>query len=198
MLTIIGVGPGNPRYLMADAVTKIVRAEHILGFGRVAKSLYPLNTNIVQVNRVDEILEFIEDGKETVLLASGDPNFYGIVEYIKSKGIEIKEVFPGLTSFQYLMGKLKKSWHNAIFISLHGRNEDISKVKDNRLSIILTDEENNPNYISQELKKLGVVGKMYIGFNLSYIDEEIVVKDIGDEVENISSLAVVVIEVEMD
>ncbi len=198
MLTIIGVGPGNPRYLTADAVTKIGRAKHIFGFGRVAQSLYPLNKNIIPINRVDEILKYIDKGKDAVLLASGDPNFYGIVEYIKSKDIEIKEVLPGLTSFQYLMGKLKKSWHNASFLSLHGRDGDLSKVRENRLNIILTDKEHNPNYISKELYRLGVVGKIYVGFNLSYIDEVILTKDIGDDIEDISSLAVVVIEHEMD
>ena len=198
MLTIAGVGPGNPKYLTLDVILAMGQSKKILGFSRVARSLSSLNPNIIEINRVDEVLNFIKDGQDILLLASGDPNFYGIVEYIKSKGVEIKEVLPGLSSFQYFMAKLKKSWNNAQFLSLHGRGGDLSKVKNNRLTIILTDKEHSPSYISKELKRLEIKGKIYVGFNLSYEDETIFVKDIGDDIKNISSLAVVVIENEMD
>ncbi len=109
MLTIAGVGPGNPKYLTLDVILAMGQSKKILGFPRVARSLSSLNPNIIEINRVDEVLNFIKDGQDTLLLASGDPNFYGIVEYIKSKGgVEIKEVLPGLSSFQYFMAKLKK------------------------------------------------------------------------------------------
>ena len=41
-------------------------------------------------------------------------------------------------------------------------------------------------------------GRMYVGFNLSYDDEKIIRANIGDEIEDYSSLGVVVIENEMD
>lgn len=198
MLTIAGAGPGNPKYLTEDVKEAIEKSEYVLGFGRVANSLRSINENIIEVNRVDELLNYIEEKKDVLLLASGDPNFYGIVQFIQNKGIEIKEVLPGLSSFQYLMSRLKQPWQDAQFLSLHGRPGDLSHVKDSKLSIILTDKDHNPAYISKKLKDLNIKGKMYIGFNLSHEDEKILIKNIGDEIDNISPLAVVVIENEMD
>jgi cobalt-precorrin-7 (C5)-methyltransferase len=45
---------------------------------------------------------------------------------------------------------------------------------------------------------MGVKGKLYTGFNLSYEDELIVEKGIGADIDDISALAVVVIENEVD
>lgn len=198
MLVVAGVGPGNPKYLTCDVKEKIVEAKHILAFGRIAKTLKSIRDDIVEVNRVDEIMNYIDCHKDILLLASGDPNFFGIVDYLKKKEIVIKEVLPGLSSFQYMMAKLQKSWHGATFSSLHGRNETLENIKENKLSILLIDKDNIPNNISKELYRLRIKGKIYAGFNLSYENEEIIVKSIGEEIEDISSLGVVVIENEMD
>lgn len=198
MLTIGGAGPGNPKYLTLDVIEAMRNAECILGFDRISKSLKSVNRNIISISRVDQVLDYINKEDNILLLASGDPNFFGIVQFIKNKGIEIKEVLPGLSSFQYLMAKLQKPWQDAKFISLHGRKGDLDKVKENKLSIILTDKDSNPSYIANKLEELNIKGKMYIGFNLSHENEEIMIKNIGDSVENISSLAIVVIENEMD
>lgn len=198
MLTIAGIGPGNPRYLTCDVKIRIENANHILAFGRVANSLKVIREDIIEVNKVEEILNYIDEEKEILLLASGDPNFFGIVDFLKRKGLGIKEVLPGLSSFQYMMGKLQKSWQNANFLSLHGRDEDLEKIKSYKLSILLIDKDNSPNKISKRLYELNIKGKIYAGFNLSYDDEKIIIKNIGEEIEDISPLGVVVIENEMD
>jgi len=97
-----------------------------------------------------------------------------------------------------MMAKLEKSWQDAKFISLHGRDLDLSKILDQRLVIALIDKNNSPSFISRELYKLGASGTMYIGFNLSYDEEKIIKVNIGEEIEDYSSLGVVVIENEMD
>lgn len=198
MLTIAGVGPGNLKYLTVDVAEKIKESEHIIAFGRVGNTIEKLGKNYLQVNGIDEIIDNLDEEKNILLLASGDPNFYGIVEYLKRKDIPIKEVLPGISSFQYMMAKLKKSWQDVKFISLHGRDFDLSKILDNKLVIALVDKDNNPDYISKGLYRLGARGTIYVGFNLSYDDEKIIKANIGEEIENYSSLGVVVIENEMD
>ena len=198
MLTIAGIGPGNPRYLTLDVKKRIERAEYILAFGRVAKSLEYIRKDIIQVNKVDEVIKYLDKDREILLLASGDPNFFGIVDFIKKNEIKIKEVLPGLSSFQYLMAKLQKPWQNANFLSLHGRNGSLDNIMQNKLSILLIDKENTPSKISNQLYNLGIKGKMYVGYNLSYDEETIITKNIGEEIEDISPLGVVVIENEMD
>lgn len=198
MLIVAGVGPGNPKYLTKDVQVRIEQASYILAFGRIADSLKSIRSDIISVTRVEEITNYLSNKKEILLLASGDPNFFGIVEFLKKKGLPIKEILPGISSFQYLMGKLQKSWQDAKFISLHGRDEELQGVQYHHLTIILIDQRNTPDKISRELYKIGIKGKIYIGFNLSYENETILIKNIGDEIETISSLGVVVVENEMD
>lgn len=198
MLTIAGVGPGNPSYLTLDVMERIKNASQVIAFGRIASSIKGIRDDYIQVNRVDEIVEKLQSDKDILLLASGDPNFFGIVNYIKTKGIHIDEVLPGLSSFQYMMAKLKKAWQDAKFISLHGRDFDFNEIREEKLIIALIDKKNGPSLISRKLYKMGLKGTIYVGFNLSYDDERIIRGKIGDEIEDYSSLGVVVIENQMD
>ena len=198
MLTVAGVGPGNPKYLTLEVKEKIEDAEYVLAFGRIARTLEDIRPDIVQVNRVSQVLDFIDNHKETLLLASGDPNFFGIVNFLKKEGVTIKEVLPGISSFQYMMAKLEKSWQEANFISLHGREASLEEVKNNSLSILLIDKDKMPSDISKELYEMGIRGKIYAGFDLSYDSEKIIEKYIGESIDDISPLGVVVIENEMD
>ena len=198
MLSVAGVGPGNKEYLTKIVERKIRETEYILAFGRIGESLKEIRDDIVCVSRVDEVLDFMKEDKEILLLASGDPNFYGIVNFLKKKGIRIKEVIPGISSFQYMVSKLQKPWQNAKFLSLHGRKEDLNEVKNHKLSIILIDKDNMPSSISRKLYELGIRGIIHSGFNLSYEEEIIISKKIGEKIEDVSSLGVVVVENEMD
>lgn len=198
MLTVAGVGPGNIKYMTMDVVNRIKDAKNILAFGRVGESIKALRQDYIQVKRVDEIIHYLNLNEDVLLLASGDPDFFGIVDYLKRENVEIKEVLPGISSFQYMMARLEKSWQDAKFISLHGREYDLNTIVDYKLIIALIDKNNSPSYISSQLSKLGLRGVMHIGFNLSYEDERIIKINIGEEVEDYSSLGVVVIENEMD
>ncbi len=198
MLIIAGVGPGNPEYLTKEVEEEIKNTQYILAFGRIAETLKGIRSDIVKVSRVDEVLKFIEEDKDILLLASGDPNFFGIVDFLKNKEIKIDRVLPGISSFQYMMSKLEKSWQDAKFISLHGRQGDLRQVKNHQLSIILIDKDNMPSSISKRLHDIGIRGNIYAGFNLSYEDEIIIRKNIGEEIEDVSYLGVVVVENEMD
>lgn len=198
MLKVAGVGPGSPDYLTRDVELEMKNTENILAFGRIAESLKDIREDIVKVERVDQVLEFLKEDSDTLLLASGDPNFFGIVNFLKNKGIEIERILPGISSFQYMMCKLQKSWHYAKFLSLHGREDDLNIVRNHQLTIILIDKDNMPSTISDRLFKIGIRGKIYAGFNLSYDDEEIIAVNIGEKIRDISSLGVVVIENEMD
>lgn len=198
MIIVAGVGPGDSKYTTLDVLDAIKNTPNVVAFNRVSESLIDIRSDYIKVSTVKEVLSCIEKYEEILILASGDPCFYGILEYLKKKEVKVDKVLPGLSSFQYMMSKLNKSWHKAAFLSLHGRETNLEEVKNNPLTIILTDKENTPSSISERLKDLGMKGTIYAGYNLSYTDELIVEKDIGEKIEDISSLAVVVIENEMD
>ncbi len=198
MITVAGVGPGNPKYITLDVLDVIKNASNVVAFNRISNSLKSIRNDYIEVYTVKEVLKGIKDYDEVLILASGDPCFYGILEYLKKKKVKVDKVLPGLSSFQYMMSKLNKSWHDAVFLSLHGRNENLVSIKNNLLTILLTDKDNPPSSISEKLGKLGMKGKIYAGYNLSYPEEKIIEKNIGEKIKDISPLAVVVIENEMD
>ncbi|ABW18564.1 precorrin-6y C5,15-methyltransferase (decarboxylating) subunit CbiE [Alkaliphilus oremlandii] len=197
-MTVAGIGPGNPKYLTLEVKEAIEKAQCVLAFGRVSSSLKSIRTDFIEVSRVDEIVGYAHQYEDLLLLASGDPNFYGIVEFLKRKEVAIDGVLPGISSFQYMMSRLEKSWQGAQFLSLHGREESLDTIGDHGLIILLTDKDNRPSLISKKLGQLGKKGRMYVGFNLSYEDEKIIKANIGEEIEDVSNLSVVVIENEMD
>jgi len=57
-----------------------------------------------------------------VVLASGDPNFYGVGPLVvKVLGTENVVVHPNVTAVQVACARLKLAWQDAVVVSLHGR-----------------------------------------------------------------------------
>ena len=206
MIYLIGMGPGNIKNLTVEAVDILKSSSRIISFGRIGETAEELGLEVEKVSRIAEIKDMLirenestEDKKTISILASGDPGFYGILEYLKREEIGIVKVIPGVSSIQYMMAKLQKSWHGANLLSFHGREEEreekILKIIASPMSIILTDSKNNPDCISKTLYARGGRGSMYAGFNLSYEDELIVKVNIGDEINHESPLAVVLLEI---
>jgi cobalt-precorrin-7 (C5)-methyltransferase len=198
MNRLVGMGPGSMRHVTVEAIERIKAADRAIAFGRIAETAAMIRQDVTVIAKVDKLPGMLEPDKENVILASGDPCFYGILDFLVKQGIKIEEVVPGLSSMQYMMARLQKSWHEAALVSFHGREADISRIKGFREAVILADSSHTPGYISSFLGENGITGKLYAGFNLSYENELIVEKRIGEEIEAISTLALVVIENEMD
>lgn len=179
MIYIVGLGPGHKDYIMPKAIEIMNKSDIIIGFKRAIESLEFIDNNKLFINKLTDIDEFIckesngfSKEKTISIAASGDPTFYGITNYIKNKSVIDVEVVPGISSFQYLTCKLNIPWNNAYLGSLHGRTEEFLKmVNMYKLSIWLTDKENNPAALCEILHKAKVECKVIIGENLSYEDE---------------------------
>lgn len=198
MVRVVGMGPGSLKHVTMEAIDRIKGADRVIAFGRIARTAEEIRADIQVINKVEEVPDMLEAGSDNVILASGDPCFFGILDFLANKGVAIDEVVPGLSSMQYMMAKLKKSWQASALISFHGREADLQNIRNCREAVILADSKHTPGYISLYLRDNGLKGKIFAGFNLSYDDELIVVRRIGEEIENISPLALVVIENEMD
>ncbi|MEW5803630.1 MAG: precorrin-6y C5,15-methyltransferase (decarboxylating) subunit CbiE [bacterium] len=97
-------------------------------------------------------------GKSVVVLASGDPNFYGIastlLQHIDPQEIAI---YPAVSSMQWAFAKAKIPWHDASLISLHGRPlHHLARVWPSRKIGIFTDGCNTPARIAAFLLDRGV------------------------------------------
>ena len=198
MVFVVGIGPGNKEYMLKIAEKTLINSDYVLGFERALKTIEDLDLNIVKINSLKETLDFIENNEGNIsVIASGDPLFYGITEYLKKNTSKEIKVIPGISSFQYLSSKLLVSWNGAYLGSMHGREEDfINSVRENKKSFWLTDKKNTPSYLCKVLKDNNVNCKVTIGENLSYEDEIITIGKPEELLEKeFSNLSVMVVEV---
>ncbi|WP_099208780.1 precorrin-6y C5,15-methyltransferase (decarboxylating) subunit CbiE [Urinicoccus timonensis] len=197
MIVVAGVGPGNPKLLTVQVKEAIESFDHVIAFGRVSQSLVSIRPDITEVTRVSDLEDKIKGKDQVLVLASGDPLFYGVTKYLMSLGIQVEEVYPGISSLQYFASRLKKPWNDYRLISLHGRDFNFKEFEKNPLAISLLDKDHSPSWLSNELKIHGFSGKLIVGYRLSYDDELIEEIEIGQEASDIDALAVAVIEIEM-
>ncbi len=198
-LELIGTGPGALELLTEDARNSIEKADTVIAFGRISESVSEIRDDIVTVKKVDEVKEILKENSEgrIAILASGDPCYFGINGYLIRNGIVPDRVISGISSLQYMMSRLKRNSDDIISKSFHGREPDFSEFRKGGSYFILTDRKNSADFISASLKEKGFTGKITIGANLSYYDEYIEEKDIGEKFGEYS-LSVAVVDLDVD
>lgn len=201
----------------------ILTSERLFDIFRESEEYPKVKEKVKVINKVDETFDFIRSKisenipveKNIVLLASGDPLFYGIGRRaIKELGKEAVEIIPDLSSIQAAFSKIKESWDDAFLISLHGgpdpykrRNmpytiTDIPLLLERHNKIaILTDKENNPSKIAQALLESAALShcrtaalKMFVCEKLGYPDEKItegLPEDIGKKAYSHPNLVII-------
>ena len=196
MIYLIGMGPGHFNYLTREAIDIISTIDRNIAFGRISETARQVTRHVTTVNKLDDIVKHLKHKGDIAVLASGDACFYGILDFLQQRNIKIDRVLPGITSFQYMMSRLQKSWQGAKFFSLHGRLQNYHDILNSELSVILTDSQNTPDLISRKLFELGGSGKIYVGCDLSYENETILEKSIGEPIPTVSKLTTVIVEIE--
>ena len=202
MVYIVGLGPGNKEYILPKAIEVLNKSDKIIGFKRLLNDLEFIDKEKVVLNTLKETLEYIKEngGDKTIsLVASGDPTFFGISEYIRKNYPGNIVVIPGISSFQYLTCKLNKSWSTSFTGSVHGRSEKfIEKVSENKVSIWLTDNKNNAAFLCKLLSENNINCKVVIGEYLSYKNERILEGNPKDFInEDFSDMTILVVENEV-
>lgn len=183
---IIGVSGSRASSLLPEMRQLINQAELIFGGERLL-DMFPLisGQKVAIRHNLAEVTEVIKANvgrKRMVVLASGDPNFYGIAKYLTSKlGKDIFEIIPNVSSMQLAFAKIKESWDDATFTSVHSRPiEDIVEtVRSSHKIGIFTDEEHTPAAIARVLLAHGVDGyQAYVCQELGGEDERVIETDL--------------------
>ncbi|SPZ51121.1 Probable cobalt-precorrin-6Y C(5)-methyltransferase [Sarcina ventriculi] len=177
MIYIVGIGPGHIDYILKKAENIIKNSDYVIGFSRSIDTLESMiKGKKIKVNNLKEILTYMENLEGDIsILASGDPLFYGIADYISKNFNRNFEVIPGISSFQYLTAKTKRVWNKTFLGSMHGREEKfLEHVKNNCKTIWLTDNKNTPKSLCEILIKNNINCTIIVGENLSYENERIV------------------------
>lgn len=200
MIYIVGIGPGHRDYILPKAKSTLESCDLIIGYSRAISSIEFIKAKKIIIKTLSETILLLKENKDkkVAVVASGDPGFYGITEYIKrNMPKENIKIIPGISSFQYMMSALGRSWNEYYLSSVHGREEDfINLVIQNKKCIFLTDGKNSPKALAKELVQKNIDCKIYVGEDLSYPEEKIT---IGSPKEimtgEFSSLSVFVVEV---
>lgn len=116
-VTIVGLD-GEP--LPPGAVQALRGARHVYGSRRHLGSVpLPRGASRRELATVDRrALQAMEPG--SVLLASGDPGFFGVVRLVRELGI-VPVVLPGRSSIAAAFARIGRSWDDVAVVSAHGR-----------------------------------------------------------------------------
>lgn len=179
---IIGVAPSGSSSLTPGARDQVNQAELVFG-GKRLLALFPSLTGkkIAIRNNLAEVATLIKGNlghKRMVILASGDPGFYGIASYLVGKlGKNAIEIIPNVSAMQLAFARIKASWEDAALISVHSRPiEDIVEtVRSNHKIGIFTDDKHTPATIARVLLEHRIDGyQAYVCQNLGRREERIV------------------------
>ncbi|MFC9622234.1 precorrin-6y C5,15-methyltransferase (decarboxylating) subunit CbiE [Streptomyces sp. NPDC056930] len=127
MIRVFGTGTGEP--LGPEAQDALAGATLVVGARRHLAAAGPPE----QVERIvlgplapalDRIAEHVHGGgARVVVLASGDPGFFGIVRALADRfGSSALDVRPGSPSVAVAFARLGLAWDDAVVVSAHGRD----------------------------------------------------------------------------
>lgn len=157
-LRIIGIGDNGTESLLPIYQKWIEECEVLIG-GERQLSFFPhfSGERVVIKGGLSNLVERLQqESRTTVVLASGDPLFYGIGGYLSNK-LKV-EIYPNLSSIQLAFARMGESWQDAYFSSVHGRSmKGLAQRIDGQSKVaLLTDEENTPNEIAKYLLSFGL------------------------------------------
>ncbi|MBI5327810.1 MAG: precorrin-6y C5,15-methyltransferase (decarboxylating) subunit CbiE [Deltaproteobacteria bacterium] len=208
MIYIIGLGMEGKSSLSPRALKLIDNTSLLIG-GRRHLASFPefkgrkivIGSNLEDIAKILNRKSEIGNRKWPVVLATGDPNFFGIADFIINRfGKDAVEIIPNISTMQEAFAKIKESWNDARFLSVHGRNR--SQILDARCKMqdtrntdkessigwivdeivchnkigIFTDTDNTPSKIAKTLLDKGI--KEYKAY---------VCEDLGTDKENITA-----------
>jgi precorrin-6Y C5,15-methyltransferase (decarboxylating) len=182
-LVVVGIGHDGPAGLSAEARAHLAAARALAG-GRRHLDFFPewqgerivIDADLAAA--VGRLRERYLSAK-TVVLASGDPLFYGIGRVLLEVIPREDLVFlPQVSSVQLAFARVKETWHDARVVSLHGRPLEALRpavaAREAKIAV-LTDGGNHPAAIADFLRRQGAGADyaLWVCENLGGPDERV-------------------------
>ena len=207
MIYIAGIGPGNAMLLTAEVMCILESCTCIIGTTRqletVSKAcVLDQNTEIITYQGkletlFDKLQYALKRHTNICVLASGDPVFYGIGEWVKRTfSRQSVRYLSGISSAQTMFQRIDKPMHDVYMTSVHGRKPDWALWLSLKRLCILTDSVWTPNAIARGFLERGIDPMIIVGERLSYGDECITQAMASNLEESDYDMCVVVIEIE--
>lgn len=131
LIHVVGVGPGDPSYLTAQAIKLINGADFVAGFN------LPLETAAAHVkgeqvlltykNQEEELAKLAEEAgrdRRCVVCAQGDASFSGreLIDRVRAVWPQV-EVVPGVSSVQVVCARAGLDMERVLFLTFHKRGD---------------------------------------------------------------------------
>ncbi|WP_134704053.1 precorrin-6y C5,15-methyltransferase (decarboxylating) subunit CbiE [Ammoniphilus sp. YIM 78166] len=168
-IKIIGIGDNGTESLLPQYLNWILECEVLIG-GERHLEFFPdyQGEKVVIKGGLSSLVERLQtDSRSTVVLASGDPLFYGIGGYLAKK-CKV-EIYPHASSIQLAFARMGDSWQDAYITSVHGRSiKGLAQRIDGKEKVaLLTDKDNSPSEIAKYLLSFGMTEyEAFVGENL--------------------------------
>lgn len=180
-INVIGIGQGR-KDLTAAHLALIQGADLLVG-GRLHLKIFADHEgDTLEISGpIDQVIQQIKENmpqKKIVVLASGDPLFYGIGSTL-SKCIDKKflVIHANISSVAAAFAAIGEPWHDAKIVSLHGKGNlgfPFSSLAGETKVAFLTDKKMDPSYIASMMINLELVGfKICVLENLGAAEEKI-------------------------
>lgn len=178
---IIGIGDDGMEGLTSAARQKIETADLLVGAERslAAVPRGRSGERLELTGDLDTVVQAISSaaGRRTVVLASGDPLFYGTARYLCDRlGKERFEVIPHVSSMQLAFARVKESWDEAYLTNLATQQLPLvaEKIRTAQKVGLFTTEAASPRRVAQVLLELGIdYFTSYVCENLGATDERV-------------------------
>ncbi|MCM3081456.1 precorrin-6y C5,15-methyltransferase (decarboxylating) subunit CbiE [Brevibacillus invocatus] len=173
-MKVIGIGDDGQQSLLPLYRTWIDECELLIG-GERHLSFFPEHTGekrVLKGGLKALVEELAAETRKTVILASGDPLFYGIGSLLAKK-LNVG-IYPNLSSIQLAFAKMGEAWQDVTFASVHGRSiKGLAQRIDGKKKVaLLTDQENTPAAIAKYLLAFGMTEyDAFVGENLGSPEE---------------------------
>ena len=187
-INVVGLGPGNIKYLSTAGIDCIKEAEIVVGSTRQLSDLKTIiseKQEIYILGKLSELIAYLKENieKKITIIVSGDTGYYSLVPYLsKNLSKDILNIIPNISSYQYLFSKIGENWQNFRLASVHGREFDyVKNIDDKDIAglVLLTDDIQNPYEVSKNLYNNGIRNiTVIVGENLSYDNEKITILEI--------------------
>lgn len=177
---VVGVGAEGPASLLFALQNRIAQADLLCGSERLLEYWAGLRVEkmVIRAN-IPELVERLHRRGEArvVVLASGDPSFYGIAgTLLRYLPVEELEIVPYVTSLQLAFARAGIPWNDAVFTSAHARPlaEVVGWARRAPRLGILTDRQHTPALIAQTLLDAGIADcRAVVAENLGLPDERL-------------------------
>ena len=187
MIDVIGTDAGAPASLPAPQQTLLRAAAVIAAPQRLQAALLdwlgdakPELISSDDPRALVDILQTCHAEESVVVLASGDPLWFGLGRILCDRiGAERLRFHPGPTSLQLAFARIGRPWQDADWVSLHGRDPEILastlQKRPAALAVLTDPNQGGAGTVQQMLRSSGLEAStdLWLCENLGHPDERV-------------------------